>query len=421
MSPDPVRLIAEISKIIRTISDNVGPGAETSGDTRLVDDLELDSGSLGELTDQILSRYGPDADSVLPFLAKRGAELRIADLAEYLASVLQDGKPAGTQAPRSAAEPSRAVLIGDEGPATQPGPRASDQRGGRDPWVAPNHHQPLNDNVAVLSERAADTRRDLLRLPSGDVEIFSAGDGPPLILMHPLNVGAGVFAWQFADLADHYRVICVHNPGVGATTWNDDLSLSGLAQFHRTVLMELSVAPPFHVLGACFGGNVAQEFALLHPAECTSLVLVGSFPPGDRDGGPRSLLAAAREEFDLMCAAGGQGLEGERVVLEDLLLRSESMNTWFGLAYLQVLAAKPSLRTQLSEIAAPTLILRGQLDTMMGVRHAELLHETIPSAKFAELADTGHFPYLTHRAKFGSVLTPFLTRAGKRSPVSGDA
>jgi pimeloyl-ACP methyl ester carboxylesterase len=288
-----------------------------------------------------------------------------------------------------------------------------------EPGAAPSRHQPLNDNMAVLSECAAGTSRELLCLPGGDVEVFTAGDGPPLILMHPLNIGAGVFAWQFADLADRYQVICVHNPGVGATTWNEDLTRSGLARFHRMVLAELSVEPPFHVLGACFGGNVAQEFALLYPADCASLVLVGSFPPGDRDGGPRSLLATAREELDLMCGAGGQGLEGERAVLEDLLLRGESMNTWFGLGYLQAFTANPSVAARLPEIAAPTLILRGQLDTMMGMRHAVQLRDAIPGARFVELAHTGHFPYLTHRATFSGAVIPFLARAGKGSAVTG--
>jgi pimeloyl-ACP methyl ester carboxylesterase len=141
---------------------------------------------------------------------------------------------------------------------------------------------------------------------------------------------------------------------------------------------------------------------------------VGSYPPGDRDGGPKSLPAAAREEFDLMCGAGDQGLEGERAVLEDLLLRSESMNTWFGLAYLQAFAdQRGSWSARLGGVAAPTLILRGQLDTMMGLRHAVALREAIPSATLVELADTGHFPYLTHRERFANALIAFLDNADK--------
>jgi pimeloyl-ACP methyl ester carboxylesterase len=304
-------------------------------------------------------------------------------------------------------------MTGDHTLGTRPEPRAPDRRDGNGPRAVSDRHQPRNDNAAVLSECAPGTDRDLLRLPGGEVEVFTAGDGPPLVLMHPLNIGAGVFAWQFADLAVRYRVICMHNPGVGQTTWTEDLTLGGVARFYRAVLTELSVEPPFHVLGACFGGTVAQEFALLHPAECASLVLVGcSCRLGARDGGPRSLPTIAREEFDLMCGVAGQGLEGERAVLEDLLLRSESMNTLVGLAYLQLLASKPSLYARLPEIAAPTLILRGRLDTMIGVKHAMLLYGAIPGAQFVELANAGHFPYLTHRAEFGSHLMPFLARTG---------
>ena len=273
-------------------------------------------------------------------------------------------------------------------------------------------HQPRNDNAAVLGEYAPETERDVVRLPDGAVEVFTAGEGPPLLLMHPLNIGAGVFARQFADLADRYRVICVHHPGVGATTWKKDLTLGGLAGLYRSVLTELGAEPPFHVLGACFGGTVAQQFALLHPAECASLTLVGcSCRPGARDGGRRSLPAIAKEEFDLMRDAGG--LEGPREVVEDLLLRCESMNTLVGLAYLQVFAAKPTLYARLPEIKPPTLVLRGRLDTVIGVKHAMVLYGAIPGAEFAELPDAAHFPYLTHPAEFGSHLVPFLARTDR--------
>jgi pimeloyl-ACP methyl ester carboxylesterase len=362
------------------------------------------------LTDRIRSRYGPAADGIVPFLAEREPGLRIADLAEYLANVLQVGASAANT---SDAEPSLAApMTADQAlPARleRPAPNRRDDGGSRTP---PDRHQPRNDNAAVLSECAPGTERELLRLPGGAVEVFTAGDGPPLILMHPLNIGAGVFARQFADLAGRYRVICVHNPGVGATTWKEDLTLGGLAGLHRSVLTELAVEPPFHVLGACFGGTVAQQFALLHPAECASLVLVGcSCRPGARDGGQRSLPTIATEEFDLMCGAGD--LEAPRDLLEDLLLRCESMNTWVGLAYLQVLASKPSLYARLPEIATPTLVLRGRLDTLIGVKHAMLLYGAIPGAQFAELANAAHFPYLTHPAEFGAHLMPFLASAAR--------
>jgi pimeloyl-ACP methyl ester carboxylesterase len=410
VSAESIRFVAEISELIRSTSGTVRPGREIVGNERLIEDLGLDGHSLDRLADRIRSRYGPASDGIVPFLSKQMPGLRIADLAEYLADVLQDG---ASSAKTRDAEPSlAAAMTGDQGLGARLEGRTPNRRDGGGPWTAPDRHQPQNDNAAVLSECAPGTKRVLLRLPGGAVEVFTAGDGPPLILMHPLNIGAGVFARQFADLADRYRVICMHHPGVGVTTWKEDLTLGGLAGLHRSVLAELSVEPPFHVLGACFGGTVAQQFALLHPAECASLVLVGcSCRPGARDGGQRSLPTIANEEFDLMCGAGD--LEGPRDVLEDLLLRCESMNTWVGMAYLQVLASKPSLYARLPEIAAPTLVLRGRLDTVIGVKHAMLLYGAIPGAQFVEIATAAHFPYLTHPVEFGAHLVPFLDRAAR--------
>ena len=394
MSADPRHILAEISEFLHSVSDSLLPGDEITMETRLIEDLGLQSIALANLSARVQGTYGPAAN-IVPFLADRAfgpaANLRVGELAEYIASVIgQDERGGG--------------LLDGSVPAHDP-PRAR------------------NDNVAVLREHAEGTALSLLRLPGGDVEVFTAGDGPPLILVHPLNLGAGVFARQFATLADRYRVICMHNPGVGATTWKEELTLSGLARLYRITLAELSVAPPFHVMGSCFGGLVAQEFALLHPAECASLVLVGcSYRTGARQGGYRSLPAVVQEEFDLMCDGGDQGLEGERAELGELLLRCESMDPRFGLNYLKIQGSEPSLYARLPEIAAPTLILRGQRDTMVPAKHAHLLFGAIPDAQFAELAGVGHFPYLTHPTEFARSLMPFLAaHTGEGRRVMGAA
>ena len=260
-----------------------------------------------------------------------------------------------------------------------------------------------------------------MRLADGEVEAFTAGDGPPLILMHPIDIGAGVFARQFAALADEYQLICLHNPGVGATTWEADLTLSGLARLCRTALAALSVPPPFHVMGASFGGLVAREFASLHPAECASLVLAGSSYQASTRGEVRPLPAILPEEFDRIRDGGGdQTMQGDRSELEKLLLRCESMDSRIGLRYVDALVTRPTLFTRLPEITAPTLVLRGRHDTLIPAKDAHLLFGAIPDAQFAELADAGHFPFLTHPAGFNGLLKPFLTaHAGKGRRASG--
>ncbi|WP_203665357.1 alpha/beta fold hydrolase, partial [Streptomyces parvus] len=269
-------------------------------------------------------------------------------------------------------------------------------------------HRARDDNTAVLAECAPAVERRLIDLPGGQVEVFTGGAGPVLLLMTPFNVGAGVFARQYGQLADRYRMITVHHPGVGATTVSGDLTLDGIAALYRAVLDRLGVTGPVHVLGSSFGGLVAQSFALRHPADTASLTLVGSsYKVGNRNGEVNRLSIVAAEDFDRMETHRGIA-PGDRAALQELLLRCESMSPQTGLSYLDVFDAQPTLFARLPEITVPTLVLWGRHDTVIPVKAVHLLHGAIPDSRFAELADAGHFPCLTHPEDVHRLLLPFL-------------
>ena len=301
MSADQARILTELAELVRPLSEGLLPGEEVTAGMTLVGDLGMQSIQLANLSGRIQSRYGASANLVPLFVGKDAtsvSEITTGEIADYIARVVGEAQPdEGDGNVRRVAAIMRTGLF-DERPPGEP--------------------EPENENTAVLAEHAPVTGRTVLRLPRGKVEVFTAGKGPALLLMHPINVGAGVFARLFASLADRYRLVCVHNPGVGATTWDADLTLEGLARLYRTVLTELSIAPPFHVLGSSFGGILAQQFALLHPSECATLVLFGSsYRTAARGGGAagktRLLPATVRKEFDRVYADAGGG--GERVEL----------------------------------------------------------------------------------------------------------
>jgi putative sulfotransferase len=439
MSADPTRILAEISVLLRGISDSLLPGEEITLETRLVDDLGLSSIALANLSGRVQGKYGA-AVNLVSFLAGRGAHpissLRVGELVEYITSVLDRSAPetsadAPALAMGAACPVQTAMAGGDVAPPVSPGSPVAAGDGmtsqagpgvpGRSVAV-PDGAGVRNDNATLLAEHITGITRRLVRLDGGDVEVFSVGHGTPLILVHPLNVGVGVFTRQIASLADHYQVICMHNPGVGATTWQADVTLSGLARLYRTVLAELSVRPPFHVLGSCFGGVVAQEFALLHPAECASLVLAGCSYRVGGGGGYRPLSVIAADEFGLMAGSGDHAPEGDPAELAEHLLRCESMDPRAGLRYLALLATKPSVYAQLPEISAPTLLLRGEHDTMASAKDAHAMFGAIPDAQFAEVTNAGHFPYLTHPTEFGRHLMPFLAaHTGQGQQAKGAA
>ena len=271
-----------------------------------------------------------------------------------------------------------------------------------------------DQNAAVLAEDCPDVRRSLLRPRGTTVEVFTAGQGPVLVLLPPFNIGAGIFARQFAGLADRTRLIAVHLPGLGSSGGVTDLSLDGLSDLVADVLDELGVTEPVHMCGASFGGLPALTFVLRHPQRSRSLALLGSsFKIGNRVGELNRLEVVARADFDAVAAGSGAArVTAGRAEWERTLLRCESMDPRTGLRYLDVFAARPSLLDRLPEIAVPTLIVHGRHDTVIPLKTAHLLHGLIPGAQYVEVPDAGHFPGLTEPDVVNAAISELLNRAG---------
>jgi pimeloyl-ACP methyl ester carboxylesterase len=280
-------------------------------------------------------------------------------------------------------------------------------------------HRPADDNAAVLTSHCPAVTRRMIATADGEVETFTAGSGPALLLLTPFNVGAGFYARQFAGLCDQVQLVCVHHPGVGATADRPDITLAGLAAMARDVLRELGVAWPVHVAGASFGGLAALSFALGYPADCASLILLGSsYKIGNRVGELNRLGVVAREDFDHVIEGSGSGrIRSDRDELEQTLLRCESMDPRIGLRYLDVFAARPDLSARLGEVTAPTLIIQGRHDTVIPLKTAHLLHAAIPDARYEELPAAGHFPGLTSPAEVNQLIAGFI--AGQAGPGAG--
>jgi putative sulfotransferase len=413
MSTDPRRVLDEIAELIRPLTDNLLPGEEITREMRLGADLGLQSLSLSNLSGRMMARYGPGAN-IMPFLGARAAgpveEATIGEFVDYIVMILDsdavsgadgtsdDGLDDRAKAARLVSLSMRAILLDDPDVYTQAdGTTRSNPDG----------------NTEVLAELAPDVERVLLHMPNGDVEAYVAGQGPVVLLMHQSNVGAGLFARQFAELAAQYKLVCVHMPGVGATTWESDLTIGGLARLWRTVLTELSIAPPYHVLGASFGGLVAQEFVLRHQDECAALILAGaSYRVGARSTGLRSLEVTLRRETRLTGSSDADLGEAERTVL-----RCESMDTRLGMKYLDSLMLRPDSLSRLADVTIPTLIVRGHYDTLVPERDVEKLAGAIPGSRSVELARAGHFPFATHAKETNDLIGAFLAdRIATQSP-----
>src|SRR5918997_4057970 len=99
------------------------------------------------------------------------------------------------------------------------------------------------------------------------------GRGEPLVLVP--GFGAGLWIWhrQVPAFAERFRTIVFDPRGVARSHAPDaPFTMLDLAEDLAALLEGLKVERA-HVLGASFGGFVAQEFALAHPRRTRSLVL----------------------------------------------------------------------------------------------------------------------------------------------------
>jgi len=225
--------------------------------------------------------------------------------------------------------------------------------------------------------------------------------------------------------ADAARFFTFDPSGTGestATRAKEDLTSRGLANDCTGLLLRLKLRP-MAVLGHSHGGLVAMRVALNHPELVRKLVVVSS-TPGDGSDDPwawRALLGDAaptapverREEILKM---------GHAIWARSLADPSQSKKVFGPLpdkkwkVSIERFNASPKdsqgldLRPKLPHIRAPTLILHGRKDPVVGEGAAEEMRKALPNGEIVYFEKSGHFPMLEEPLKFATVLGEFLRR-----------
>ncbi len=108
------------------------------------------------------------------------------------------------------------------------------------------------------------------------IRYLTAGEGPPLMLLHALGENALDWRWVLPDLARAHRVYAPDLPGFGDSAKPAaDYSPAFFARFAGAFLDALEVEHAA-VAGNSLGGLAALRLALSEPSRVTALVLVDS-------------------------------------------------------------------------------------------------------------------------------------------------
>jgi 3-oxoadipate enol-lactonase len=244
------------------------------------------------------------------------------------------------------------------------------------------------------------------------------GAGPPLLLLHGLMATGDLFRPVVAALATQHRLIVPDLRGHGRSAHlPGPYTPRQMATDLGHLLDDLGLGT-VDVLGYSHGGAVAQQFALDHPRCLRRLVLSCTYAynlltPRERvEGfltprlirllGPRFLAASMLRSG----AGGGPPLPPDvGRWLVDMLGSNRKAQMVAAARAMTVFDSRPRLK----EIAAPTLVIAGSLDTAVPIAHARMLAAGIPHAGLRVIEGAGHFLILTHPDALVSLVKPWLS------------
>jgi pimeloyl-ACP methyl ester carboxylesterase len=241
---------------------------------------------------------------------------------------------------------------------------------------------------------------------ANDLEIYveRVGQGAEVLLIGGL--GDTVESWQFQldGLADRYRLTAFDNRGAGRTPMPETpVTVQGMADDAAGVLRALDM-PWAHVAGFSGGSKIAQELALRHPELVRSLVLQSTWPAPDaylRKWGQfvRWLAEVAPSEraflegFFLDIYTPRAHIDGtvDQIIDEVLAFPHKQASEDLQRSLDAFLDHDTSDR--LTQIAAPTLVLAGGLDTTSRPELCRAVAELIPDAQFEVMEEESHQPF----------------------------
>jgi pimeloyl-ACP methyl ester carboxylesterase len=204
--------------------------------------------------------------------------------------------------------------------------------------------------------------------------------------------------------------------------------LSDMADDAAGLLRELDLAPA-HVIGASMGGMIAQTLAARHPDSVLSLTSIMSNTGNFWTGQPAPRLLpiflarprGGREEsiervMKVFAAIGSRGLPMDTDLIRDMAERAYDRDhdpNGPGRQLAAIIASGDRTK-ELRTISAPTLVIHGTDDRLVGPTGGRATARAIPNAKILKIKGMGHdLP----RAAWAQMLDAITATAALAEPV----
>jgi pimeloyl-ACP methyl ester carboxylesterase len=256
-----------------------------------------------------------------------------------------------------------------------------------------------------LKRRYARPPSEFVRVDGMEVHIRDEGTGPAVVLLHGMFSSLHTWDGWVSALQDSFRLVRLDLPGFGLTgpRPDADYTLPMYVNFLESVLDVLDIECAF-LAGNSLGGGIAWEYALAHPSRVEGLILIDAvgYP---RESTPRIMVLGAIPGIRLIfrictprCLVR-RVLRGayadRRKITPQLVKRYHQLILRKGnrAAILKMLGQPyPYGGDRIEYLKAPTLIMWGEQDDWIPVKHAYLFHADLPYSHLITYPRAGHAP-----------------------------
>jgi pimeloyl-ACP methyl ester carboxylesterase len=231
-------------------------------------------------------------------------------------------------------------------------------------------------------------------------------EAPVLVLLHGYTSHARSWDAFAAAMTDRYRVLALDQRGHGESAWT---GAGGYGIGEMSADLEAFVAAlglaRFDLVALSMGGMVAMDYAGRQPAALRRLVIVDIGPEIVSQGSARIQTGQKQTDVFDTREAAFEAMRAANSIPPEAHLRHRVYNNLMGLAdgrftwrYDRALRDTRELKMRSAEegwascaaIAVPTLLMRGEISDILDEDIAARMIETIPNARLATVAGSGH-------------------------------
>jgi pimeloyl-ACP methyl ester carboxylesterase len=251
----------------------------------------------------------------------------------------------------------------------------------------------------------------------GPMDVFDAGTGPAILLIHGFPLDRRVWEAQIGGLSARGRIVAPDLPGCGRSPLSP--APASIDDYARALLslMDARGLARFAVAGHSMGGYIIFALHRLAPDRLTGAAFVSSRAMPDTEAGRKT-----REETAQRALREGPGFLADSMpakaaadgappaLLERLRAIMKDANGPGVAAAARAMAGRPDAVPQLARIACPAVVFAGRLDKIVPPAESEAMAQGIPGARLVWCEKSGHVPMMEEPDLVTRELSALLAR-----------